>query len=110
MAKAGRQGTVVDLASANGDDFSGVAKTLVGKMVQITNESFGKHTSFYLYQFDDEGNKSRVRMNQIRRVNGKRDITVWVDGERQDNPRVNLFGQVMPRKVGSQVKIKFCLK
>lgn len=106
VAKAGRQGATVDLATASSSNLEAIATSMVSEMAEITNESVGTHTQYPIY---DSANR-RLSLNSVETVNGTFNMQVYVDGRRSNYTIDATNSLVRPSTLGSEVEIRFCLK
>lgn len=105
VARAGRQGVIVDLASASWS-LENAAHNLVNELASITNESVGNHTQYPIY----DNNYNRLSLNKVETINGTFNLQVYVDGQRSNYSIDPAYSLIRPSNIGRQVEIRFCLK
>lgn len=110
VARAGRSGVMVDLASRNVYGLQTVADRLIQGAVSATNESVGLHTQFPIY----DSNRRRLNLSEVATYNpgtGPRlDMQVFVDGVQVNYSIDTVNSLVRPSRLGTQVEIRFCVK
>ncbi len=106
VAKAGRQGATVDLATATSSwGMESTARRIVGELANITNESVGTHTQYPIY--DSPGN--RISLNRVETIDGRFNMQVYVDGRRSNYTIDSRNSLVRPSTLGEEVEIRFCV-
>jgi hypothetical protein len=106
IARAGRQGATVDLATATSSwGLESTARRIVSELANITNESVGTHTQYPIY--DDRNN--RLSLNAVETIGGRFNMQVYVDGQRSNYTIDSRNSLVRPSTLGRNVEIHFCL-
>lgn len=107
VARAARQGVMVDLASRNFSNLQTAANTLVKELAAITDESQNFHTQFPIYTSPEQ----RVSLARIATdSNNNFDLQVYVKGNRTNFSVDGANSLVKPCDLGQSVEIHFCLK
>ncbi len=110
VARAGRSGIMVDLASRSVIGLQTVADRLVQGAANVTNESVGLHSQFPIY----DQNKQRLNISQLATFNpgdGDRvDLQVFVDGVQVGYTLDTVNSLVRPSRLGANVELRYCLK
>lgn len=107
VARAGRQGVMVDLAARNFSDLQSAANKLITRLAGITNESQNFHTQFPIYTSAE----ARVALGTVDvKPSGDLNIEVLVDGKPTGYDTDAKYSLIKPCDLGSSVEIRFCLK
>ena len=105
VAKAGRQGATVDLATATSSSLETIATRMVNEMEDITNESVGTHTQYPIYN----SSRTRLSLNSVETIDGRFNMQVFVDGRRSNYSIYARNSLIRPSTLGEEVEIRFCI-
>ncbi len=110
VARAGRSGVMVDLASRNVIGLQTVADRLVSGAATVTNESVGLHNQFPIF----DQNKQRLNLSQVATFNlggsERFNMQVYVDGIQVGYTLDTMNSLIRPSRLGVNVEIRFCIK
>ncbi len=105
VAKAGRQGATVDLATASTSGLTSIATRMVNELASITEESVGTHTQYPIY----DSARNRLSLNRVETLNGTFNMQVFVDGRRSNYTIDASNSLIRPSTLGREVEIRFCI-
>lgn len=108
VARAGRQGVMVDLMAGDVERLQSSADKLISALANITNESQNNHTQYPIYTSPGQ----RVALSKVALKEGTNnlDLEIEVDGDPVGYDIDRKFSLIKPCDLGSSVEIRFCLK